>query len=67
MTDIVMSRWAIGGKESAKKRLPSLIPTRLVPSSEPLIRPDERDFGSLARAEAEISLFGRRVQEVPPA
>src|SRR2546425_3335457 len=67
MTDVLMGRWAVCGKESSKKRLPRLSPTRFVPSSYPLIRPDECDFRSLARPKAEVSLFGCRVQEVPPA
>src|SRR2546425_6917282 len=62
MTDIVMGRWAVCGKESSKKHLPRLASTRLIPSSDPLIRPDECDFRSLARAEAEVPLFSCRMQ-----
>src|SRR6266571_8049744 len=63
MSNIVMVGWAICGKESAKKNLPRFRPTRLVPSSDPLVWPDKCDFRSLARPKAEVSLFGCRVQE----
>src|SRR5260370_29138627 len=67
VTNIAAIGWAISGKESSKKRCPGLASLWLVPSSNPLVRPQECHFASLARAEAQRSPFSRRVHEVTPA
>src|SRR6266581_3067957 len=67
VTNITVIGWAVSGKESSKKRCPGLSSLWLVPSSNPLVRPHECHFASLARAEAEVSPFSCRVQEVTPA